>query len=160
MEDIRKDLALELYEKAFTLLRQGDLELAEGLLLRSIEVHPIADAHAWLGWSYQRRGRLDEAIAECKKAIALDPALGNPYNDIGESLIELGREEEAVEWLEKATRATRYATHHFAWHNLGRIWAARGLYNKARECFEMALEMEPAYEPAQTSLAALRRQVQ
>ncbi len=151
---------MELFEKAFALLNQGDLDHAVNLLLRSIEVHPIADAHAWLGWTYQRQGRLEDAIAECGKAIALDPELGNPYNDIGASLIELGREEEAVEWLEKATRASRYATYHFPWYNLGRIWAARGLYLKAQECFEIAIDMEPEYEPALAALADLRRLVQ
>ena len=51
---------------------------------------------------YSFQGRPDDAIAECKIAIAVDPDFGNPYNDIGAYLIELGREEEAVTWLERA----------------------------------------------------------
>lgn len=34
------------------------------------------------------RKELEEAIAECHKAIALDLDFGNPYNDIGVYLIE------------------------------------------------------------------------
>src|SRR5207253_8419965 len=39
---------------------------------------------------------------ECKKAIAVDPTFGNPYNDIGAYLIERGEHAQAIPWLEKA----------------------------------------------------------
>ena len=57
-------------------------------------------------------GRLEEAIEECHKAIAVDPTFGNPYNDIGAYLIEMGRLDEAIPWLERATgpRATSRRT--------------------------------------------------
>jgi len=160
MADVREELALELFEKAFMLQKQGEFDLAADLYLRSIELHPTAEAHTWLGWTYRHQGRLEDAIRECKKAIALDPDLGNPYNDIGAYLIELGREEEAVAWLEKATTAPRYASYHFAWYNLGRVWASKEMFNKARGCFEMALEIKPDYESASDALARVRRLVQ
>jgi len=50
-------------------------------------------------------GKLDDAIAECKRAIELDPEFGNPYNDIGAYMIEMGRFEEAIPWLERAIEA-------------------------------------------------------
>jgi len=67
---------------------QRDLELAAQFYKRSIELHPTADAHTFLGWTYHQQGKVDEAIEECKKAIAVDPTFGNPYNDIGAYLIE------------------------------------------------------------------------
>lgn len=48
--------------------------------------------------------RLDEALAECKRAIACDPDFGSPYNDIGGYLMEMGRDDEAIPWLEQAKR--------------------------------------------------------
>jgi len=62
------------------------------------------EAHTFLGWTYHFQGRIEEAIAECKLAIGLDPEFGNPYNDIGAYLIELGRFEEAIPWLEQPRR--------------------------------------------------------
>ena len=55
-------------------------------------------------------GRYDVAIEEAKRAIDLDPKYGNPYNDIGVYLIELGRWDESIPWLQKAMAATRYAS--------------------------------------------------
>ena len=80
----------------------GRLEEAVAHYQRSIALHPTAEAHTFLGWAYSYQGRPEDAIAECKIAIAVDPDFGNPYNDIGAYLIELGREEEAVAWLERA----------------------------------------------------------
>jgi len=160
MADVREELALELFEKASMLHKQGDFALAVDLYRRSIELHPTAEAHTWLGWSYRHQGKFEDAIRECKKAISLDPDFGNPYNDIGAYLIELGRQDEAVAWLEKAIVSKRYDSHHFPWYNLGRVWAARELFNKARECFEMALEIHPEYAPAAEALQRIRRLVQ
>lgn len=90
MADALLELAKELWAKAYEQQMQGDLELAVQLYKRSIEMHPTAEAYTFLGWTYHFQGKIDEAIAECKKAIALDPSFGNPYNDIGAYLIEQG----------------------------------------------------------------------
>src|SRR5262249_7657354 len=76
---------------------------------RSLAVRPTAEAHTFLGWALSYQGKHEEAIAECKRAIAVDPSFGNPYNDIGAYLIELGRGDEAVEWLGRAHAAPRHA---------------------------------------------------
>jgi Flp pilus assembly protein TadD len=41
----------------------------------------------------------EEAIAECHRAIEIDPDFGNPYNDIGAYLIERGDLRGAIPWL-------------------------------------------------------------
>ena len=51
--------------------------------------YPTAEAYTFLGWTYHFQGRIEDAIAECKRAIEVDPEFGNPYNDIGAYLIEL-----------------------------------------------------------------------
>ena len=158
--DPRAELALELFRKAYALQMQGDLDLAEALYKRSIELHPTAEAYTFLGWTYKFQGKLDEAINECKNAILIDPGFGNPYNDIGAYLIELGRPDEAIPWLEKATQSVRYASYHYPWFNLGRIYLAKDLLNRARDCFQKALEIEPDYTAAREALQIARRGVQ
>ncbi len=160
MDSERRALAIEIFNKARCLQKQGELELAATLYLRSIEIHPTAEAHTYLGWTYSLQQRWDEAIAECRNAIEIDPDYGNPYNDIGAYLIELDKPEEAVAWLEKATQSRRYQTYHYPWYNLGRAWAAMELYSRARECFQHALDIEPGYRQAEDALEKVTRIIQ
>src|ERR1700730_1886173 len=138
-------LARELFQRAYHLQMEGELDLAIAMYKRSIAAHPTAEAYTFLGWTYRFQGKIDAAIEECKKAIEVDPTLGNPYNDIGSYLIELGKHEKGIPWLEKAIVSKRYEAYHFAWYNLGRVHIQQDLYKGARECFEKALAIEPRY---------------
>jgi Tfp pilus assembly protein PilF len=156
MSNTRVEMARELYENAYRLQMEGDLELAAQFYKRSIELHPTAEAHTYLGWTYHFQGKVDEAIDECKKAIVVDPTFGNPYNDIGAYLIERGQYDQAIGWLEQAVASERYEAYHYPWYNLGRVYVAKELYTKARECFQKSLEIEPRYSLAGEALQKLR----
>src|ERR1051325_6723546 len=88
--------AMRLFHEAYRFQMQGKLDEAVRLYRESISAHPTAEAHTSLGWTYSFQGRYEEAIAECQRAIAVDPDFGNPYNDIGAYLIGLGRLDEAI----------------------------------------------------------------
>jgi Tfp pilus assembly protein PilF len=155
----RTELAAELFQNAFEAQMRGDLEAAVLLYKKSIDVHPTAEAHTFLGWTYSFQGSLEGAISECKKAIAVDPDFGNPYNDIGAYLIEMGKLDEAVPWLEKACGAARYEAPHYPHFNLARIYIAKEMYNRALECLQTAIALRPDYELAVKALAALKRKL-
>ncbi len=139
---------------------QGELDLAVTLYQRSIELFPTAEAYTYLGWTYRFQGKLEAAISECKKAIAVDPAFGNPYNDIGAYLIEMGKPEEAIPWLESALASKRYDAYHYPWYNLGRVYVAKEMFNRARECFRKSVELDPSYTAAVEALQKLRMLLQ
>jgi tetratricopeptide (TPR) repeat protein len=151
--------AAELFESAYEAQMRGELDEAVALYRRSLEAHPTAEAHTFLGWTYSFQGRLDDAIEECKKAIAVDPEFGNPYNDIGAYFIEMGRYDEAIPWLEQATRATRYEAPHFPRFNLGRAFVAKEMYSRALEEFRHALRLRPGYTAAEAVIEALKRKL-
>ena len=111
---------------------------AEELYKKSIEEHPTAEAYTFLGWTYSFMGRLDDAIAQCRQAIAVDPAFGNPYNDIGSYLMKQGKMDEAIGWLERAKAAPRYQPRHFPYLNLARIYLATGKFEQASREFAQA----------------------
>ena len=117
---------------------EGKLDRAVELYKDSLDVFPTAEAHTFLGWTYHFQGKVHDAIAECKLAIEVDPDFGNPYNDIGAYLISLKRYDEAIAWLELATKAPRYDPRHYPYFNLGRVYFAKGMINRARECFRRA----------------------
>jgi tetratricopeptide (TPR) repeat protein len=144
-----------LFQRGYAQQVAGNLADAILLYRRSLEAHPTAEAHTFLGWTFSFLGRYDDAIAECRKAIEVDPAFGNPYNDIGAYLIELDRPGEAIDWLEKATRAPRYEAPHYPWLNLGRAYEKIGPWQEALRCYRKALEIRPDYEEAKRRLAAL-----
>ena len=151
--------AAKLFRQAFEAQMEGDLEKATRLYKDSISAYPTAEAHTFLGWTYSFQGALDEAIAECDKAIAVDPSFGNPYNDIGAYLIQMGRIDEAIPWLEKATRASRYESPHYPRLNLGRAFLAKQMYSRALEEFEAALEIEPGDDTARQAVSAIKRKL-
>lgn len=152
-------LAWKLLQQAYQAQMQGDYDRAVELYTKSLDIFPTAEAHTFLGWTYHFQGKVDEAIAECKRAIEVDPEFGNPYNDIGSYLIALGRFDEAIPWLERAIAAPRYEPRHFPYFNLGRVYLAKGMLTRARECFHEALRIEPRYALAQEAIENLRRMV-
>src|SRR5881275_1228412 len=82
MDDgVLKDQALTLWMNGQKHHLRGDLSGAIELYTKSLGFYPTAEAYTFRGWAYGFQGRLDEAIDECKKAIAVDPTFGNPYND-------------------------------------------------------------------------------
>ena len=151
------DQAELLWQQGYVLHVLGAYEEAIEFFRLSIEARPTAEGHTFLGWSFSHLGRMKEAIGECKKAIAIDPGFGNPYNDIGVYLTGLGRPDEAIPWLKKAMRAKRYCCYQFPNFNLGRILLDRGKVEEAKRLFERALKYDPDYAPAKEALEQIRR---
>src|SRR6266576_3657743 len=135
--------AMELVKRAMDHQMAGELEDSIRLYKESIALCPTADAHTYLGWAYSFQGKLDDAIAQCEIAIQIDPEFGNPYNDIGVYLMQQQQLDEAIPWLEKAKQAKRYEPRHFPFLNLGRVYLAKGMIQKALEEFRGALERNP-----------------
>ncbi|MGH9869975.1 MAG: tetratricopeptide repeat protein [Candidatus Polarisedimenticolia bacterium] len=127
-----RERAGQIMEEALQEQMAQRYENAVQLYKRSIAVYPTAEAHTFLGWAYSYLDRLDEAIDECRHAIALDPDFGNPYNDIGSYLMKQGKLDDAVAWLEKAKQASRYEPRHYPYLNLARLYAAQGRFEEAQ----------------------------
>lgn len=149
-------LAQEYFQRAYAHQMKGELEEAIALYKRSLEALPTAEAHTFLGWTYSFQKKYEEAIQECERAIATDPTFGNPYNDIGAYLIELGRWEEALPWFDKALHAPRYESYFFAHFNSGRVHEHFRRWREAAECYRKALKENPQYRLARQALGRLQ----
>jgi tetratricopeptide (TPR) repeat protein len=150
------DRATEIWQEAYRHQMRGELDRAIELYQRSIEVHPTAEAHTFLGWSYSFQGRLDEATQECLRANDVDPDFGNPYNDIGCYLMQQGKLDEAVPWLERAKQAKRYEPRQFPHMNLARIRMKQGRWWEALREFEEAVRLAPGDADLRRALHSLR----
>lgn len=131
---------------------QGDVEDAAAYYQMSLDLFPTAEAHTYLAWALASRSRWEEAISECKKAIQLNPNLGNPYNDIGVYLERLGRVEEALGWFERALRAPDYDCRHYPYYHIGRIFEQMARFGDARNAYLDSLELSPSWETARFAL--------
>jgi Tfp pilus assembly protein PilF len=155
-DDERKRRALDLWEQGQKEQLGGAIERAIELYTQSIDTFPTAEAYTFRGWAYSFQGRVEQAIAECMKAIEVDPTFGNPYNDIGSYLIRLGRFDEATPWLEKAKAAPRYGPRHFPYMNLARLYAKKGKFAQAIEELDGALSLAPGEAACMALRAELR----
>jgi len=156
MSNDARERAIELWREAYRRQMSGDLEGAIEIYRRSIAACPTAEAHTFLGWTYSFQGRLEEATAECLRAIEVDPDFGNPYNDIGVYLMQQGKLEEAIPWLERAKQAPRYEPRQFPFMNLGRIYLKQGRWWEALREFEAAVRLAPNDTELAKALHSLR----
>jgi tetratricopeptide (TPR) repeat protein len=140
-----KRKALRLFQAAYEAQMRGDLDEAVDLYKQSIDSYPTAEAHTFLGWTYSFMSLTDEAIAECHRAIEVDPDFGNPYNDIGAYLIEQGNLYAAIEWFGRAMMASRYECYFYPHFNLGRVYEALGRWYEALRQYKAAIDLNPKY---------------
>lgn len=147
-DEAARQQAMMMVDQAYRLQLKGEFANAILIYNRSIKICPTAEAYTFLGWTYSMMERYDEAIENCEQAIKIDPDFGNPYNDIGAYLIELGRFEESIPWLEKAAKAKRYESPHFAYLNMGRAYKRLGRFKAALEQFDKAIALDPYYQAA------------
>jgi Tfp pilus assembly protein PilF len=155
-DEARRRRAIEVWQEAYAHQMRGDLEEAVRLYRESIAIYPTAEAHTFLGWTYSLQERLDQAIDECHRAIAVDPEFGNPYNDIGVYLMQKGDPDGAIPWLGKAKRAPRYDPRQFPYMNLGRIYLRRGQWIEALRELEAGVRAVPKDPEIRKMLHELR----
>jgi tetratricopeptide (TPR) repeat protein len=155
-EKLKREQAMTLFHEAYRHQMKGELDEAIELYKRCIEVFPTAEGHTFLGWTYSFQGRLDDAIQECLRAIEVDPTFGNPYNDIGDYLVEKGHLEEAIPWFERALKAPRYESYCFPHFNLGRVYERKRMFARALEEYRKAWTENPNHLGVLQSIQRLR----
>jgi tetratricopeptide (TPR) repeat protein len=153
--DDRLEQASRLFHEAYRKQMNQELEEAVELYQKSIAIYPTAEAYTFLGWTYSFMGRLDDAIAECHKAIETDPTFGNPYNDIGAYLLQKGNVDDAIPWFRRALEAPRYESYCFPHMNLGRAYESKRDWDAAKREYDLALKARPDYLPAKKGLMRL-----
>jgi len=114
-------------------------------------------AHNNLGSAFRQQGRLNEALAQFQKALAIDPNDEDVYNNLGNVFFQQKRTDEAISCYQKALALDpNFAEAH---NNLGDVFLQQGRMNDAITQFQAALKIKPDYAEAHYNLGnALRRQ--
>ncbi|MBU2670836.1 tetratricopeptide repeat protein [Actinoplanes bogorensis] len=82
--------------------RVGEHELAVDWAARGSRVRPSKLGEIWLGYAYRSAGRLPEALAALRRAVAHDPDDLSVYADIAGTLADNGRLDDALSWVDRA----------------------------------------------------------
>jgi TolB-like protein/Tfp pilus assembly protein PilF len=118
-----------------------DFAVAEKEFRRGIELSPnYATAHHWYAESdLAARGRFDEAIAEMKRALELDPLSVIINADFGSVLCIAGRYDDAIDQLRKALEMD--PDFYYAHWNLGQALDLKGRTEEAIAEYEKAVAL-------------------
>jgi tetratricopeptide (TPR) repeat protein len=129
---------------AKTLAGEDEPAKAWPLFARVVQLAPdLPEAHWNYGISLAEQGKLDEAVAEQTKAIALggDP-LPQAYRSRGLALMKLNRLDEAAADFQSAIHLKPDFVP--AYLNLKDVYVRQGRMDEAREVFKRAAEIDPS----------------
>jgi type IV pilus assembly protein PilF len=118
--DQAKDAARIHTELGQRYLANGDLQTALAKLTMALQFDPnYVPAHTVIAVVYERINRLPEAELHYRKAVQLEPAKGDPNNNLGLFLCSTSRYAEAEGYFRKAVADPFYQTPDLALTNAG-----------------------------------------
>jgi adenylate cyclase len=115
--------------------------------------HPTALSHQTVGWMLWVARQFDQAIAEFKKAIELDPGDSFSYAYMGGALYSAHRAAEAITQIRFAMRLDPHYPSEYV-HFLGLAQFALEQYEEAAASFQTATKLNPDDEWPFAALAA------
>ncbi len=155
-------------EKIAISLQEADPVQAEKYLRRCLEIKgddlTVDDLSTFnqLGISLRKQGRWQDAITEYKKALKIAPNAEVLFYNISMAYAEGKDYDTAIRSMLKAlslNSALPRSSSAIA-YNMGRIFSLGYTKDKAMQCLEIALELQPEHEPAQTLLDQLRAEAE
>jgi len=155
MAEEKVTLAAEYFDKAVKSQVNGKIETAIKHYINSLKIFPTAQTHVYLGIAYSLQGYFEKAIKECKIALTIDPQFGSAYNNIGNYLLNLGKDDEAISWFDKAMKCEEFEMKYEACYCLGKIYEKKWDLFSAIRYYSRALNLYPDYEEAQNSMLRL-----
>jgi len=134
-------------------LKQYDAGLA--LMERSLAARPDASYFNNLGNMLRECGRLDDAIAHYRRAVALRPDYPEAHNNLGNALRDARDPAEAMQSCSRAIELRPgYAE---AYNNLGNVLQDLGELDAAAASYGKAISFHPAYAEAHSNLGNVLR---
>jgi superkiller protein 3 len=110
-----------------------------------------AEDHFLHGETLARKGRIDDAIVEFKKAIEMHPYYVPAYTSLGAAYGQKGMSDHSISASKKAIELDpQNAT---AYYNLGNALGMEGNYDEAFASFYKAVELDPGYAGPHYGLA-------
>jgi Tfp pilus assembly protein PilF len=136
--------AIDDYRKAQRALERRDADAAIKHLEKAIEHSPaFVEAINLMGTIYYQRRDLKKAEQVFRQALAIDPQAYEPLVNLGGTLLDLRRYQEALDY--NVASAGRRPEDALAHAQLGMNLAALGRYDDAIESLKKAKQLDPAH---------------
>jgi tetratricopeptide (TPR) repeat protein len=141
--ELKPELAVAWGNKAIELSTLSRPDEALAAAERALQLGPdLAEVLSCKGVLLLERGRLEEALAVCRRAVELKPDLAEGSN-VGTILLLMGRTVEAVEFLERITKAGSNQPE--AWGGLAVALRSVQRLDEALAAAERAIALRPGY---------------
>jgi len=142
------------YAQSGTDLQNGVSICGEALRDDSLSKHDRAGTYVNRGIMLDTQGQTDQAAEDYKAAIALDPALGDSYVNLGALLIKQHRYQEALDQLNKGLELGP-SFPHVAYYDRAQTEEQLGHFLAAYYDYKKVLDLEPGYSRATERLKDL-----
>jgi tetratricopeptide (TPR) repeat protein len=117
------------------------------------ETEQNAQDHFILATTYERLGKLPEAVREYQTALEYDPEFAGAFNNLGIIYGQIGKPQLAAEQFNEAIGLD--PNYDKAYFNLGVIYQQADSLDKAEQVYLRALQINPQYEAARLNLGKL-----
>ncbi|MEG4988055.1 tetratricopeptide repeat protein [Microcoleus sp. BR0-C5] len=135
---------------------RGEIEQAKQWYESAIDRNPnLPEVYANLGILYSQEKQWEKAIANCEKAISLAPNFAAVYRQLARIWTQLEKREEAADcWYQAFNIEPNWATaeEHVT---LGNSLVELGKFDRARECYSRAVELNPKLATAYHNLGEM-----
>lgn len=118
-------------------------------------VEPVDDVAVREGFASLDSGDPVAAEASFRRALGISPRRSDAQKGLGEAMLAQGRPDEAITWLEFATRQNPGDAD--AWDSLGQAYAAEGRRDDAAAAFARARDIDPDREDLAAEIHDLDR---
>lgn len=112
-----------------------------------------ATARSNLGSALLNKGSVDEAIAQLKRSVEIDPDYQFGHYNLAAALVQKGEPDEAIPHLWTVLKAN--PNHSKAYYTLGNALSKKGQTDEAVNSYKRTLQLEPDFPEAHTNLANL-----
>jgi tetratricopeptide (TPR) repeat protein len=106
-----------------------------------------------MGWASLKSGNFDDAVDRYRRALEIQPELGEVRVNMARAYIMSGRHGEAIAPLTEETR--RRPNSDLAHFLLGQVYLQQTEYEKAKASYEAALKIQPRYANAHYGLVTV-----
>ena len=142
-EEVEEEFKKALKIDQFYVPAEAGLKIIEDVLEKRVK-NEFA-IHLFKGAAYDSKGMFDEAIAECKKAIAINPNYAEAHTNLGLAYYNKGMWDEAIAEYKKAIAINpNYAKAH---NNLAVVYYEQGQYDLAIKHCDKAIELGGKVHP-------------
>ncbi len=153
----RKSIRPDEVSHAYQLLQAGKLPAAEKVCRRILNTNPMhAEANNCLGVIQQRLGYPEKAVTQFEQALVSEPGLVPAYGNLANSLMQLGRGDEAKQIVERGL--SLQPAQAIANRALGELGYQVAEYDKSESFFRRAILIDPSDNHSHVGLGmTLRR---